>query len=172
MVRHVIYYLFLCVCMRLSCTQKCPKGLTRDLFFPPGYNGSTSGLWPRFHVFAVGVLCGFFHMTSLSCGFPCTFTQVKFSFWLMYRTLVTPASFSLHLRSEKDLCKSLSAFIYPCILHSSGGWCWWDLYWLLGSSHAQSCQINFVNFLTGTTFLVSLYCLQSAEEHAARTCVG
>lgn len=130
------------------------------------------GLWPRFHVFAVSVLCGFFHMTSLSCGFPCTFTQVKFSLWLMYRTLVTPASFSLHLRSEKDLCKSLSAFIYPCILHSSGGWCWWDLYWLLGSSHAQSCQINFVNFLTGTTFLVSLCCLQSAEEHAARTCVG
>lgn len=35
MVRHVIYYLFLCVCMCLSCTQKCPKGLTRDLFFPP-----------------------------------------------------------------------------------------------------------------------------------------
>lgn len=119
-------------------------------------------LWPCFMSSQSACSADSFHLTCLSCGFPCAFTQVKFSLRLMYRTAVTPASFPLRLCSEKDLCKNLSDYICPYILPFSGGWYWWDLLWCSGSSYPQSHRINFVNFLTGTTFLISLCSLRSA----------
>jgi len=115
---------------------KIPQILLRELFFPLGYNGSRFIQWVVY-VGGLGFVLDFglvfvslqsvcsadsFHLTSLSCDSSGAFAQVKFSLRLMYCTSVAPASFPLHLYSEKDLCESLSAYT------SSGGSYWQDLF--------------------------------------------
>ena len=78
--------------------------MLRELFFPLGYNDSPPTQWPVY-VGGLGFVLDFgpvfmssqsacfadsFHLTSLSCGFPCVFTQVEFSLRLVYRTSVAP----------------------------------------------------------------------------------
>ena len=125
--------------------------------------GLCLGLWPCFYVFAVSVLCRFFSPDILELWLSlCLHTGRILPLTRVSYLGHSWASFSPHLCSEKDLYESLSAYICPSILPSSGGWYWWDLPWLSWSSHPQSCWITFVNFLTGTTFLVSLCSVQSA----------
>lgn len=102
-----------------------------------------------------------FQLRSLTGGFPCAFTQVKFSLLLVCRTWVTPASSPQHACSEGDLCEAVSLHLPP---YPAFPW------WLVPPRLILTFRIivspgtsnSFCQFSAGSTVLLPLCSLRSA----------